>query len=66
MNSLLKLDPELGGRISHARMIVGFRNLLVHDYAAIVDAAVWAIAQTDAPVLRTECIALIEEIAVSE
>ncbi|MHB9116157.1 MAG: HepT-like ribonuclease domain-containing protein [Thermoleophilia bacterium] len=42
--------------------IVGFRNQLVHDYAAIIDATVWAIASHDAPVLRSECAALIEEL----
>ena len=40
VNSMSRLDPELAARISHARMIVGFRNQLVHDYAAIIDATV--------------------------
>ena len=61
VNSLTHLDPELATRISHARKIVGFRNQLVHDYAAIVDSTVWAIANHDAPILRGECAALIEE-----
>ncbi len=42
VNYLSKLDPEQAARITHARMIVGFRNLVVHDYPAIVDSAVWA------------------------
>lgn len=62
VNSLSKTAPELSARVSHARMIVGFRNQLVHDYPAILDQAVWAIACKDAPVLREECAALIEEI----
>jgi uncharacterized protein with HEPN domain len=62
VNSLSKVDPELSARISHARMIVGFRNQLVHDYPAILDAAVWAIAQNDVPVLREECAALLEKL----
>lgn len=61
VNSLSRLEPELGTRISHARKIVGFRNQLVHDYAAIIDSTVWAIANHDAPILRSECAALIEE-----
>jgi len=32
-------------------------------HAAIIDATVWAIADHDAPVLRRECIALIEELS---
>ena len=43
-------------------MIVGFRNQLVHDYANVIDATVWAIAKNDAPLLRGECAALIEEL----
>lgn len=62
VNSLSRLDPKLSTRISHARKIVGFRNQLVHDYAAIIDATVWAIANHDAPVLRSERAALIEEL----
>jgi len=66
VNSLSKISPDFAGRISHARMIVGFRNLLVHDYPAIVDSAVWAIAHTDAPVLKMECLALIEELTAAD
>jgi uncharacterized protein with HEPN domain len=62
VNSLSRLAPDLSARISHARKIVGFRNQLVHDYVAIIDATVWAIAVRDAPILRSECLALIEEL----
>ena len=62
VNSISRIDPELAARISHARKIVGFRNQLVHDYPAIIDDAVWAIADRDAPILREECSALIEEL----
>jgi uncharacterized protein with HEPN domain len=62
VNSMSRIDPELAARVSHARMIVGFRNQLVHDYAAITDATVWAIAKKDAPVLRRECDVLIDEL----
>lgn len=61
VNSLTRLDPSLVVRISHARKIVGFRNQLVHDYPAIIDATVWAIGVNDAPILRRECAALIAE-----
>lgn len=62
VNSISRQDPELADRISNARKIVGFRNQLVHDYVAIKDEVVWAIAQHDAPVLREECLALIDEL----
>ncbi|MDZ4064102.1 MAG: HepT-like ribonuclease domain-containing protein [Coriobacteriia bacterium] len=47
--------PELVGDISHARLIVGFRNVLTHDYAAIDDETVYELARTDLPDLRREC-----------
>ena len=62
VNSLSRLDPALAERVSHAAMIVGFRNQLTHDYPSIDDEIVWGIAAHDAPVLRNECSALIEEL----
>jgi uncharacterized protein with HEPN domain len=59
-NSLSRLDPELAAAISHARKIVAIGNRLTHDYAAIEDELVWAIAFRDVPVLRAECSALLE------
>lgn len=59
---LSRRDPALAARISHARLIVGFRNRLVHEYPQIDDEAVYAIAQRDAPVLRAECAALHDEV----
>jgi uncharacterized protein with HEPN domain len=59
---LSRRDPELAARISHARLIVGFRNRLVHEYPQIDDEAVYSIAQHDAPVLRAECAALHDEV----
>jgi uncharacterized protein with HEPN domain/predicted nucleotidyltransferase len=62
VNGISRVDPEVAGRISHAGKIVGFRNLLVHDYPAIIDDAVWAIADRDAPILREECYVLLDEL----
>jgi len=62
VNSLARLDDSLSARISHARMIVGFRNLLTHDYSSIRDAAVWAIGIRDVPVLHEECATLLDEV----
>jgi uncharacterized protein with HEPN domain len=61
--SLSRLDRELAARITHARLIVGFRNRLAHDYAAIDDEAVLRIAQHDAPVLRDEVRTLLAEVS---
>ena len=46
--------------ITHARRIVDFRNQLTHEYPTVDDALVWAIVETDVPVLRHECAALLE------
>jgi uncharacterized protein with HEPN domain len=66
VNAISRYDSETAARISHARKIVGFRNQLVHDYPAIIDDTVWAIADRDAPILREECRALIEELRRAE
>jgi uncharacterized protein with HEPN domain len=61
VNSLLRQECGLSGRISHARRIVDFRNQLAHDYAAVNDAVVWAIATGDVPVLLAQCRTLLIE-----
>jgi len=61
VNALLRLEPPLASRISHARRIVDFRNQLAHDYAAVNPAVVWSIATKDVPVLRAECEAILAE-----
>ena len=61
--SLGRADAEFAARITHARLIVGFRNRLAHDYAAIDDEAVLSIAQHDVPVLRDEVCLLLAEIS---
>ena len=46
-NVLARHDPVLAAGISRARLIVGFRNRLVHEYPQIDDEAVYSIAQHD-------------------
>lgn len=58
--SIRRADESVVKSISHARMIIGFRNLLTHDYAAIDDATVFGVANADLPALREECAALLE------
>jgi uncharacterized protein with HEPN domain len=61
VNSLLRLEPGLAARISHARRIVDFRNQLAHDYASVNHAVVWVIATDEVPLLRSECAAILAE-----
>jgi uncharacterized protein with HEPN domain len=53
--ALGRLAPETFGRITRARRIVDFRNQLTHAYQTVDDALVWAIVETDVPILRREC-----------
>jgi uncharacterized protein with HEPN domain len=62
IGALARRDPEFVDHITHARLIVGFRNRLVHEYPDIDDEAVYAIARRDAPMLRAECAALLEQV----
>jgi len=62
ISSLGRIAPDLLQGISHARMVVGFRNVLAHDYAAVDDETVFDVAAEDVPVLRNECAALLQRV----
>lgn len=53
--ALARIAPEVFNAISRARRIVDFRNQLTHEYRTVDDALVWAIVETDVPILRREC-----------
>lgn len=59
LRTVMAQDPALRSRISAARDIVDFRNLLVHSYSEIENARVWEYIQTDLPVLLAEVRALL-------
>jgi uncharacterized protein with HEPN domain len=54
-----KRDPSLAQAISALRQIVGFRNILVHGYAAIQDRTVWGVVENDLALLKQEVEALL-------
>ena len=56
-----QVDPGLFHQVSNARMIIGFRNILTHDYAAIDDETVFGFATADVAQLKRECVALLGE-----
>ena len=66
VSALTRQDPEVAAGISHARLIVGFRNQVVHEYSHIDDEVVYAIAQHDVAVLRAECVALLDRVEGAE
>ena len=59
---LSRRDPALAMRITHSRLIVGFRNRLIHEYPQIDAETVYAIAQHDTSILRDECAVLLKEV----
>lgn len=63
---LAKHAPEIAQHISASRQIVGFRNLLAHEYDQISPELVWEIVQKDLPTLRQEVTALLERLGVEE
>ena len=64
--SLRRADPSAAASLSHDRMIVGFRNVLVHDYASIDDETVLAIAANEVPILKSECEAVMQRIGADD
>lgn len=58
--ALGRVAPGVFSSITRARRIVDFRNQLIHQYRTVDDALVWAIIETDVPVLRRECAELID------
>jgi uncharacterized protein with HEPN domain len=65
MSALGRTDLGLFDTIPHARMIVAFRNVLTHDYAAVDDETVFAVAETDVPELRRECAVLLRQMGAA-
>jgi uncharacterized protein with HEPN domain len=62
MIGLSRMSGDMFARITHARRIVDFRNQLAHQYSDVDDTVIWLIARHDAPVLRAECAAMLEEL----
>ncbi len=61
MNSLLRCDPDLAAKLTHARRIVDFRNLLAHGYAVVEDERVFRIVKDHLPQLLREVEQRLEE-----
>jgi uncharacterized protein with HEPN domain len=45
LNQLAKQDAGMASRIPDLRLIVAFRNQLIHGYATVSSGTVWTIAQ---------------------
>lgn len=65
MRQSLNVAPDLRRRISSARQIIAFRNILIHGYASIANDVVWDVLQDDLPMLYHEIEELLRESAAS-
>ncbi|WP_213805644.1 HepT-like ribonuclease domain-containing protein [Granulicella sp. dw_53] len=54
MNQMLHHFPETNDRVTLARRIVDFRNLLIHEYGEVDERVVWSIVITSLPSLKDE------------
>jgi uncharacterized protein with HEPN domain len=61
LTQLSRVDPILATRITDARSIIGFRNILTHAYAQVDDRIVWGIIQSKLPALIHEVGELMNE-----
>ncbi len=59
LRQAISADPTIEVRITDARRIIDFRNLLIHGYHQIDPSVVWDVARTDLPVLLDEVKALL-------
>jgi uncharacterized protein with HEPN domain len=66
LNQLSKVSPELARKVPNLREIIGFRNVLIHGYAAIDNARVWRITETSLPDLREAVSALLAELGPAD
>jgi uncharacterized protein with HEPN domain len=58
VTQLTKLEPDVN--LTSARQIIGFRNVLIHNYARVSQAVLWKIVQENLPVLKAEVMKMLE------
>jgi uncharacterized protein len=63
LNQLSKTHPSLVSKISSLPALVGFRNVLAHEYSVVNNRRVWRLAQMSAPALLKEIEALLQNLS---
>jgi uncharacterized protein with HEPN domain len=61
VSMMAKFWPERFKHLSDGRKIIGFRNILTHNYASVDHETVYETALEDVPKLRRECVELLRE-----
>lgn len=65
LSQLSKLAPDIAQRIPELAQAVGFRNVLIHGYAAVNHATVWRTIHEDLPRLHDHAVQLLSELSAS-
>jgi uncharacterized protein with HEPN domain/predicted nucleotidyltransferase len=65
LNQVSKTPPSITSRIPDLAVVVGFRNVLARDYAAVNNRIVWDLVQTRAPALLGEIEKLLRELSLT-
>lgn len=63
LNRVLKMRPDLAEQFPDAAGIIGFRNILAHDYDRVSHLLVWSILIESLPEVLDRLERLIEELA---
>jgi uncharacterized protein with HEPN domain len=60
LNRIDRLDPPTAARISELRLIVDFRNRIIHGYDTVDDTVGWGIVEEHLPALIREVAGLLD------
>lgn len=61
LSRLRQSDMDTAARIAHQDRIVGFRNVLAHEYDRVDPEQVWRIIEQDLPLLKSQLESLLAE-----
>ena len=62
LNNILRMQPELKDRITHAPRIISFRNRIAHEYWGTVTQTVWTVLHDHVPPLKVEVQAILAQL----
>ena len=66
LTNILRLQPSLAGRITHAPRISAFRNRIAHEYWRTATPIVWAIIHDHVPPLQREIQAILADLPMPD
>jgi uncharacterized protein with HEPN domain len=66
LTNVLRMQPSLSERITHAPRIIAFRNRITHEYWSTASAIVWAVLHDYVPPLQREVEAVLAELPLPD